>query len=646
LRARHGELIAQRAITDRQALVRARDARDAQLEVARRDPMGDAGALALSALGPSIHEADRIADARFDDASRIAAIESLAHRIGQIEQALRAFDAEEHALVAESEALAREWARRLAACGLPPLAPAAYRDWAERHQRFLDALQAREAIAADHAAAERELARHLELLQAAYRGAGQAWPELPGLAATLAHARRVIDAAQHAERERARMRDALGAARREHDRRREALDALERTLAEAQPDWARRADTLRLGTDPSPAAFEARLDAFETLRDALAAWDDASGRLRAAEARIALFRRDACALAGRLGASDPGVGDEPAFVAGCGSVLAQAQRARDERLRLQTEAASLELAIAGATRRHEEAQAGIAALGALAGAADLDALQEAVQRSEQRRRLERDAAELETMVRDATGSAHDALVAEAVAADAAALQAEETELRRRIADDEAARDLALDERTRTRAAFDAIDGDGAAARALEAVNERLAAAARLATDWARLRLARALLDEAVQRHQQRAQGPLLAAASRWFARVTGGRWSALRPGWSGDVQVLFAERDDGTRLPIDGLSEGTADALYLALRLAAIEVRLASAPPVPLLLDDVLMTFDDDRAALALQGLAELGRRNQVVYFTHHRHLVDLAARVLPADAVDVRELVRGPIAA
>jgi uncharacterized protein YhaN len=72
-------------------------------------------------------------------------------------------------------------------------------------------------------------------------------------------------------------------------------------------------------------------------------------------------------------------------------------------------------------------------------------------------------------------------------------------------------------------------------------------------------------------------------------------------------------------------------------------VRLGAAPPVPLLLDDVLMTFDDGRAARALQGLAELGERNQVVYFTHHAHLVDLARRVLPAGAVSVTELRQGP---
>ncbi|MCZ8338569.1 MAG: chromosome segregation protein SMC, partial [Burkholderiaceae bacterium] len=187
---------------------------------------------------------------------------------------------------------------------------------------------------------------------------------------------------------------------------------------------------------------------------------------------------------------------------------------------------------------------------------------------------------------------------------------------------------------------------GAATRAAEAVRERLAAAGRVATDWARLRLARDLLEQAVQRHAQRAQGPMLAAATRWFARLTGGRWRDLRPDWSGDVQVLAAERDDGVRLQVHQLSEGAADALFLALRMAAIEVRLASAPPVPLLLDDVLASFDDTRAALALDALAELGQRNQVVYFTHHAHLVELARRTVPAGRVAVRELEHRALAA
>jgi uncharacterized protein YhaN len=272
----------------------------------------------------------------------------------------------------------------------------------------------------------------------------------------------------------------------------------------------------------------------------------------------------------------------------------------------------------------------------------LDALAEAIEASERRRSLQRDLAELEALVRETTGAEHDALVAQAAAADPAALAAERDALARTLAEAGTARDAALAARTQARTALDAVDGDAAAAHAAEAALERRAAAARLAGDWARLRLARELLEAAVQRHAQRAQGPLLASASRWFARLTAGRWRALRPDLAGDAQVLLAERDDGVRLRVDQLSEGTADALYLALRLAAIDVRLAAAPPVPLLLDDVLASFDDERAALALEGLAELGQRNQVVYFTHHAHLVAIARRTLPPARVGVVELERG----
>ena len=113
----------------------------------------------------------------------------------------------------------------------------------------------------------------------------------------------------------------------------------------------------------------------------------------------------------------------------------------------------------------------------------------------------------------------------------------------------------------------------------------------------------------------------------------------------GDVQVLRVVGPDGVRLALEQLSEGAADALFLALRLAAFEVRLEAAPPVPLLLDDVLSSLDDARAALALGALAELGRRNQVVYFTHHAHLVDLARRTVPEGEWAVRDLVHRPAA-
>jgi uncharacterized protein YhaN len=382
-----------------------------------------------------------------------------------------------------------------------------------------------------------------------------------------------------------------------------------------------------------------RLEALESLRDALLAWEAADRQRQVVAARIDPFRADVVALARRLGAQAPEPGDEPAFVDRVREALAQAERDRDARLALRARIDSLAQSREREQRRREEAGEGLAALRGSAGVDGLAALQEAAARSARRRALQREAESVEATLREATGGEHDALVAQAAAADPGALQAEIGELRQLVEAQEGARTVALGERERARAELDAVGGDGEAAEAAEAVRERLAAAGRVATDWARLRLARELLEQAVQRHAQRAQGPMLAAAARWFARLSGGRWQDLRPEWSGDAQTLCAVRDDGLRLRIEQLSEGAADALFLALRMAAIEVRLACAPPVPLLLDDVLASFDDERAALALAALAELGQRNQVIYFTHHAHLLEIARRAAPPGRVAIREL-------
>ena len=61
---------------------------------------------------------------------------------------------------------------------------------------------------------------------------------------------------------------------------------------------------------------------------------------------------------------------------------------------------------------------------------------------------------------------------------------------------------------------------------------------------------------------------------------------------------------DGTECPVDALSDGARDQLYLALRAAAIEAHAARAEPLPFIADDLLVHFDDARAAAALDVLA------------------------------------------
>ncbi|MEL7172113.1 MAG: hypothetical protein AAFN05_03995, partial [Pseudomonadota bacterium] len=54
-----------------------------------------------------------------------------------------------------------------------------------------------------------------------------------------------------------------------------------------------------------------------------------------------------------------------------------------------------------------------------------------------------------------------------------------------------------------------------------------------------------------------------------------------------------------------------------------------AAGPLPFVADDILETFDDDRAAAALGLMADMGERGQVLYFTHHQHLCALARDAL-----------------
>jgi chromosome segregation protein len=88
-------------------------------------------------------------------------------------------------------------------------------------------------------------------------------------------------------------------------------------------------------------------------------------------------------------------------------------------------------------------------------------------------------------------------------------------------------------------------------------------------------------------------------------------------------------------LAISGLSEGTRDQLFLALRLALLE-RWA-AEPMPFIGDDLLASFDEKRTLATLRLLAAAGRR-QIIVFTHHQHVVDLA-KFIQDKVIDLVEL-------
>ena len=87
------------------------------------------------------------------------------------------------------------------------------------------------------------------------------------------------------------------------------------------------------------------------------------------------------------------------------------------------------------------------------------------------------------------------------------------------------------------------------------------------------------------------------------------------------------------------MSDGSRDQLYLSLRLATLEQHLGKGEPMPFVVDDILIGFDDKRTRVCLEVLSELARRTQVLLFTHHRRVTELASAVNGAAGVFIHEL-------
>lgn len=603
-----------------------------------------AGTLA-EAYAQSVRHADAVADRLRREADRVA-------RKAELQAALerdRANCAElEHDLELLDDrqtVLEEEWKALVAPLGVKAQrwTPNELRAWLRGREEVVKLLEKMEEARQEVEPLEAAVASHRAALEQALAPlCNRSMTGCLDLAESLEQAEKLIKRHDELVQKRAQLESTLAAGRAEHASARLSLKAAETELETWRADWSDKMERIGLESSAAPAQAELILTTIAGLFQELDSHREFQKRIQGIDRDAERFTEDVEALVARATPDLRShlVAEQARELA---SRLRRAQADARQAAALLQQQEREENHLRRAEGQFEEARVCLERLCQEANCTEIDQLAEAEQRSQAGTRLEKDlaAAQEELMIATA-GDDPARFIAEVERADSDALDASIKELETRIASLENEQRTVQETIGAAREALSRMNGSADAADMAENIQTLLARLQGDVSRFATLKLAAAVLHRGIERYREQNQGPILARSSELFAVLTGGSFTRLQIDDDGNGHsVIKGVRPGGLLVGVDGMSDGTHDQLYLALRLGSLETWLQSHEPVPFIVDDILLSFDDDRATAALHALAELSRKTQVLFFTHHHHLVELAGSKLPGDLVFIHELSR-----
>ncbi len=279
----------------------------------------------------------------------------------------------------------------------------------------------------------------------------------------------------------------------------------------------------------------------------------------------------------------------------------------------------------------------------LAGCHDGESLDLAITRSAEARKIKEMLIDVEaTLAEIAAGRKLEDMVQEACGVDVVDLQRKIDSLTSEVTEElSPAIDNLFEVIGREKNELSKMDGSSAGSEAAEKSERLLARVRRLADRYVRVKLAAKILEGGIERYREQHQDPILDLAGKCFRELTLGSFSGLRADVDDNGRpILVGQRiADGAGIPVQGMSSGTRDQLYLSLRLASLEWHMRSGEAMPFIVDDILINFDDERVRVTLEVLAELAEKTQVIVFTHHRQVMEDARQIGKAARIVVHEL-------
>ena len=592
----------------------------------------DEPGVVAEAFEGAVSNTDRVLDERFDTAEASARLADLDERIAaavlDIEQASTRLSEAKDERMSRSQA----WESLLAATGLTIMTPAALRQW---RSDCADVLR----IAADHREAVEALAddegnvsaARAGLLAALEGSAAAAVDRKAPFAHVLDTAQRAVEALNIKRSQRSKFATQAASADEAVASGRRRIDQRAKEIVERAQEWGTAAALIQLKA-AAWNTMDVRAPLFEQLRGAIDAALEMQRRVAGISDDQQRFEGRAQVVAGFCGYAASGSPQEITQ-----ALRMKLQRAVADAREIEGLQLSLDRKLAEDREADQIVEAGKAKLEPLmliSGATDRAALARAIDDSRSLRQARADILALEQIIlQQGDGHPVERLLEEVRAFDPEAVLGEADLLETAIADLDTEVAAAAQSVGEAKQIFQALDHGGDAALAAADAEQARSAMAAEAQAYLIRKAQVVMLKWGVEKYRQRRQNPLLARASQFFATLTLGRYTHLQIDLDGDQPRLVGLCADGaSTVTVDGMSDGTADQLFLALRLAALEQSLEAGIALPFLADDLFINFDDKRAHAGFKVLGELARKTQVLFFTHHNHLRAIAQDALRPD--------------
>jgi uncharacterized protein YhaN len=590
-------------------------------------------------LGSTLTQADDLADGLLTQADRVAQRGQLTAELTETNRQHGQREAEITKGEERSEQLHLDWHQLWQPCGIAPLDDAgAMHKWRARCDEIIEQHTDLTLQLGEHKDALDFAAQAADSLRAALKAAGSpADADLP-LEELVEFASQIVKRTNSAIDTHQQLATAATEAKNALTAAKHAVEQAESNLTDWSQRWEGALRPLGLPGDTAPAEARDTIARLDELAVSHKTVEDLHHRIERINSDYNSYADDVKALAATLA---PELQDTDALqlIRTLSQRLQEVTKAATKLSQLKDrEDAQLER-IRGLEEELRVAQGQLSRLCEQAQCSDPEALPAIEARAVERDELRRERLELEKRIveqgEQPVAELQD-LLGSRTGDDLAA------ELATHRADLQSARDEfeALVERhTKAKAVLDDLDHGTEAAHEREQAEHAAALTGDLAEQYLTERAAAILLTRSIAHHREHSATPILARAEELLPQLTAHSLTRLFvDDQDSDQPVLMARRANGGELDVNGMSDGALDQLYLALRLAALEHHLDALPPLPLLLDDILVNFDENRVATTVPAFAQISQRTQVIVLTHHQHVAAIAQDTL-GDRVRVHVL-------